>query len=55
MLWGSDWPHPTEQPLNHISDDALLADLFAQVVGDEATRDLILVRNPVGLYGFELA
>jgi predicted TIM-barrel fold metal-dependent hydrolase len=52
VLWGSDWPHPTEQPLNRIPDDALLTDLFAQVVPDEATRKMILVDTPARLYGF---
>lgn len=28
VLWGSDWPHPTEQPRNQIPDDALLAGPF---------------------------
>ena len=53
VLWGSDWPHPTEQPLNRIPDDALLADLFAQVAPDEATRSRILVDTPAQLYQFE--
>jgi predicted TIM-barrel fold metal-dependent hydrolase len=53
MLWGSDWPHPTEQPLNRIPDDALLTDLFAQVVSDEATRKMILVDTPAKLYQFD--
>jgi predicted TIM-barrel fold metal-dependent hydrolase len=52
VLWGSDWPHPTEQPLNRIPDDALLADLFANVVPDEATRKRILVDTPATLYQF---
>ncbi|CAN5352716.1 amidohydrolase family protein [soil metagenome] len=51
-LWGSDWPHPTEQPGNKIPDDALLLDLFAQAVPDEATRNRIFVDNPVPLYQF---
>jgi predicted TIM-barrel fold metal-dependent hydrolase len=52
VLWGSDWPHPTEQPLNRIPDDALLADLFAHVVPEAATRKTILVDTPAQLYGF---
>lgn len=52
MLWGSDWPHPTEQPSNHIPNDALLLDLFAKAVPDEAVREQILVRNPARLYQF---
>jgi len=52
MLWGSDWPHPTEQPSNHIPNDALLLDLFAKAVPDQAVREQILVRNPARLYQF---
>jgi predicted TIM-barrel fold metal-dependent hydrolase len=52
VLWGSDWPHPTEQPLHRIPDDALLANLFGTVVPDEALRKTILVDTPAQLYGF---
>lgn len=51
MLWGSDWPHPTEQP-NKIPNDATLLDLFAQAVPNEAVRNRILVDNPARLYQF---
>ncbi len=50
-VWGTDWPHPTEKADNK-PDDALLLDLFAAAVTDEATRQRILVDNPVRLYGF---
>jgi len=49
MVWGSDWPHPTEKDK---PDDAILIDLLAQWVPDEATRNRILVQNPEALYGF---
>lgn len=52
VLWGSDWPHPTEQPLHRIPDDAKLLDLLGTVAPDAATRDAILVTNPAGLYQF---
>ncbi|WP_233858307.1 amidohydrolase family protein [Paraburkholderia sp. HD33-4] len=52
VLWGSDWPHPTEQPLNRIPDDALLANLLMVVVPEEARRNKSLVDNPAGLYQF---
>lgn len=52
VLWGSDWPHPTEQPHNRIPDDALLADLLQVVIPDETSRKLILVENPSKLYDF---
>jgi predicted TIM-barrel fold metal-dependent hydrolase len=50
LVWGSDWPHPSET--EHKPDDALLFDLLATWVPDEKTRDRILVQNPETLYGF---
>jgi predicted TIM-barrel fold metal-dependent hydrolase len=49
MVWGSDWPHPTEKDK---PDDAGLFDLLADWAPDEATRHRILVTNPEELYGF---
>ncbi|MCC7348424.1 MAG: amidohydrolase family protein [Variibacter sp.] len=49
MLWGSDWPHPTEQEK---PDDATLLDLLGAWAGDDDTRRRILVYNPAALYGF---
>jgi D-galactarolactone isomerase len=49
MVWGSDWPHPTEQDK---PDDAALFDLLAEWAPDAATRRRILVSNPETLYGF---
>ena len=51
-LWGSDWPHPTEQASNRIPNDALLLDLLSGAVPDEAARNRILVDNPAALYQF---
>ena len=51
MVWGSDWPHPTEAEK---PDDAVLLDLVADWAADEATRKRILVDNPAKLYGFAL-
>jgi D-galactarolactone isomerase len=51
LVWGSDWPHPTEKP-DAKPDDALLFDLLSQWAPDEHTRRLILVDNPARLYGF---
>ncbi len=51
LVWGSDWPHPTEKP-DHKPDDARLFDLLAEWVGNEATFKRILVDNPEQLYGF---
>ena len=49
MVWGSDWPHPTEQ---RKPDDAVLFDLLADWAPDAATRQRILVDNPATLYSF---
>jgi len=51
MLWGSDWPHPTEG-YDKKPDDAVLFDLLAESVPDEAVRTRILVDNPAKLYQF---
>jgi predicted TIM-barrel fold metal-dependent hydrolase len=50
LVWGSDWPHPTERDTK--PDDAVLLDLLQEWVPDEATRRKILVENPAKLYGF---
>lgn len=49
MVWGSDWPHPTEKQK---PDDAILFDLLASWVPDATARKGILVDNPAALYGF---
>jgi D-galactarolactone isomerase len=49
MVWGSDWPHPTE---SNKPDDAVLFDLLSDWAPDAATRQRILVDNPAELYGF---
>jgi len=49
MVWGSDWPHPTEADK---PNDALLFDLLSEWAPDAATRRRILVDNPQMLYGF---
>jgi predicted TIM-barrel fold metal-dependent hydrolase len=51
LVWGSDWPHPTEKDK---PDDALLFDLLAAWAPDEAMRKRILVTNPEALYGFDI-
>jgi len=50
MVWGSDWPHPSEK--DQKPDDAHLLDLFAEWAGDAAAFKRILVDNPAELYGF---
>ena len=51
VVWGSDWPHPTEPP-DRKPDDALLFDLLSEWAPDDMTRHRILVENPERLYGF---
>ena len=48
MVWGSNWPHPNETTK---PDDAALFDLMSTWAPDEATRNRILVQNPMALYG----
>jgi len=50
MLWGSDWPHPTEKSAK--PDDAILLDLLSDWAPDVKTRHRIFVENPESLYGF---
>jgi predicted TIM-barrel fold metal-dependent hydrolase len=49
MVWGSDWPHPSEK--DGKPDDAKMLDLFAAWAGEAAFKR-ILVDNPAELYGF---
>jgi D-galactarolactone isomerase len=51
LVWGSDWPHPTEAP-DHKPDDAVLFDLLSVWAPADTTRHRILVENPEKLYGF---
>jgi predicted TIM-barrel fold metal-dependent hydrolase len=51
LVWGSDWPHPTEKA-DAKPNDAVLFDLLAEWAPNEATRHRILVENPAILYGF---
>jgi len=51
VVWGSDWPHPTEAA-DKKPDDAALFDLLSDWAPTEATRQRILVENPEHLYGF---
>lgn len=50
LVWGSDWPHTTEQP--GTVNDADLVDLLQAWAGTDAAMDRILVDNPARLYGF---
>jgi len=50
LVWGSDWPHPSEREKK--PDDAILFDLMLAWVPDEKTRNRVLVDNPAVLYDF---
>ncbi|WP_439894059.1 amidohydrolase family protein (plasmid) [Ralstonia sp. 25C] len=50
MLWGTDWPHPTEKA--HKPDDASLLDTIAAWIGRADWQERIFVSNPAQLYGF---
>lgn len=49
MVWGSDWPHPTEKDK---PDDAVLFDLLKLWAPNGYIIHKILVENPTLLYGF---
>jgi predicted TIM-barrel fold metal-dependent hydrolase len=49
VVWGSDWPHPTEHNKT-IPNDAILLDAMARAVPDPAARKKVLVDNPATLY-----
>ena len=51
LLWGSDWPHPTETA-ETMPDDADLLDLLLNWVPDPTAREAILSANPARLYQF---
>jgi predicted TIM-barrel fold metal-dependent hydrolase len=50
MVWGSDWPHPTER--DHKPNDAVLFDLLNEWAPGAAMQKQVLVDNPAVLYGF---
>jgi predicted TIM-barrel fold metal-dependent hydrolase len=52
MVWGSDWPHPTE---HEKPDDAALLEMLHRWAPHEPTWRRILVANPATLYGFREA
>lgn len=52
LVWGSDWPHPTKDQ-DSKPDDAVLVDLIAGWMPDEATRQRIFAANPAELYRFD--
>jgi len=51
LVWGSDWPHPTEKD-DAKPNDAILLDLMSVWVPDASIRNQVFVDNPIRLYGF---
>lgn len=49
MLWATNWPHPAQDPR---PDDAMLMDVLAHWMEDDALTAQILSTNPAALYGF---
>jgi predicted TIM-barrel fold metal-dependent hydrolase len=60
MVWGTNWPHPGQQPGKPISeimpyqkvDNAMLVTRLADWCPDAATRKMILVDTPARVYRF---
>ena len=52
MVWGSNWPHPSETKK---PDDSVLIDLVAHWTSSEAIRHKLFVENAAVLYGFPKA
>ncbi|BCG04252.1 2-pyrone-4,6-dicarboxylate hydrolase (plasmid) [Paraburkholderia sp. PGU19] len=50
MLWGTDWPHPTQK--TDKPDDASLLDTIAGWIGRPDWQYLIFIDNPAKLYRF---
>ena len=51
LLWGSDWPHPTEDEAT-MPDEGRLLDLLADFGLTEHGVAAVLSHNPARLYGF---
>jgi len=51
MLWGTDWPHPTEK--GHKPNDANLVDVLAAWIERPDWQQMIFVSNPTKLYRFD--
>jgi D-galactarolactone isomerase len=51
MVWGTNWPHPSE-PVDSRSDPHGLIDALAAWVPDPDAQRAVLVDNPERLYGF---
>lgn len=51
MLWGTDWPHPTERGPK--PDDAVLLETIAGWIARSDWQQMVFVDNPTRLYGFD--
>ena len=50
LVWGSDWPHPTE---TRKPNDANMLDMLSRWTTERSVLEQILVSNPIELYGFD--
>ncbi len=50
VIWGTDWPHPSEYEAN--PNDGDLVNAFGDWVTDETMRQKIMVDNPAAFYRF---
>ena len=50
LVWGSDWPHPTEMIK---PNDSNMLDMLARWTTERSVIEQILVTNPSELYGFD--
>ncbi|OBT13972.1 hypothetical protein A9264_02200 [Vibrio sp. UCD-FRSSP16_10] len=54
ILWGSDWPHPSEYINNReMPNDVSVLDLLIEQATSAQLVEQILVENPAKLYGFD--
>jgi predicted TIM-barrel fold metal-dependent hydrolase len=51
LIWGTDWPHVKIDKA--MPNDGEIADILLDWVPDVAIRHMILVENPIALYGFD--
>lgn len=54
VVWGSDWPHPTESA-EHKPDDAVLLDALGALLPTPALQQQVFVTNAEKLYDFPKA
>ena len=52
LLWGTDWPHSQRYNLGDQCDTGELVDIIPNLIPDQSTQHLILVKNPLKLFDF---